>query len=167
MQYHHRMRATVSTAGSAAIAAAATAGTALTIGIPTDVIPNPWFDRVVGVRPLDVGVLVALSLLMGALAATYASAGSSGAAAPRAGLGSGVLGWFAVGCPVCNKAVVLLLGASGATGTFEPLQPALGVAAVILAAAALAIRLRALRRGACELPARSPQRTEQASLGEP
>ena len=34
--------------------------------------------------------------------------------------------WFAVSCPVCNKVVVALLGASGATSTFAPLQPALG-----------------------------------------
>jgi hypothetical protein len=111
--------------------------TALVIGVPTDVVPNPWFSRVVGVRPIDVVVLVALSLLTGALVATYVVAGRSGAGAPRAGIGSGVLGWFAVGCPVCNKLVVLLLGASGATRVFEPVQPVLGVAAVILAMAAL------------------------------
>ena len=137
----------------ALIVGMASAGaTAVLIGIPTDVIPNPWFGRVVGVRPLDVAVLVSLSVLLGALAATYVIAGSSGTAVPRAGLGSGVVGWLAVGCPVCNKAVVLLLGASGATSTFEPLQPLLGLLSVLLAATALALRIRAMRRGACELP---------------
>jgi len=128
--------------------------TALVIGIPTDVVPNPWFSRVVGVRPIDVGVLVALSLLTGALVATYVVAGQSGAGVPRAGFGSGVLGWFAVGCPVCNKLVLLLLGASGATRVFEPVQPVLGVAAVVLAMAALFVRVRAIRRGECRLPGR-------------
>jgi len=28
-------------------------------------------------------------------------------------IGSGIVGWFAVGCPVCNRIVVALLGASG------------------------------------------------------
>lgn len=126
--------------------------TALVIGVPTDVVPNPWFSRIVGVRPIDVVVLVALSLLTGALVATYVVAGRSGAGAPRAGIGSGVLGWFAVGCPVCNKLVVLLLGASGATRVFEPVQPVLGVAAVVLAMAALIVRVRAIRRGECPLP---------------
>ena len=131
----------------------AAVGTALVIGIPTDVVPNPWFDRVIGVRPFDVVVLIALSALTGALTATYTVAGDSGTAAPRAGIGSGIVGWFAVGCPVCNKLVVALIGASGATSTFAPLQPALGVAAVALAAAALIVRVRAIRRGSCPLPA--------------
>jgi hypothetical protein len=129
--------------------------TALLIGIPTDVIPNPWFGRVVGVRPLDVAVLIALSVLTGALISTYVVAGHSGTGAPRAGIGSGVIGWFAIGCPVCNKLVLLLVGASGATRLFEPIQPLLGVLAVALASAALVVRVRAIRRGACPLPART------------
>lgn len=140
--------------------------TALVLGIPTDVVPNPWFSRVVGVRPLDVGVLVALSLLTGALVATYVVAGRSGDGTPRAGIGSGVLGWFAIGCPVCNKLVVLLLGASGATRVFEPAQPILGVAAVALAMAALIVRVRAIRRGDCPLPSgRSISRAARAEIG--
>jgi hypothetical protein len=130
----------------------AAVGTALVIGIPTDVVPNPWFAREIAVRPFDVVTLVALSVVTGALVATYTLAGDSGAAAPRAGIGSGIVGWFAVGCPVCNKIVVALIGASGATSTFAPLQPALGVAAVGLASAALAVRVRAITRGTCPLP---------------
>jgi hypothetical protein len=34
-----------------------------------------------------------------------------------------------------------------------PLQPILGAAAVVLAAAALVVRVRAIRRGTCPLPA--------------
>jgi hypothetical protein len=150
-----------------AVGVVAAAGTALVIGVPTDVVPNPWFDRVVGVRPADVVVLIALSLLTGALAATYAIAGRSGAGTPRAGIGSGILGWFAIGCPVCNKLVVLLLGVSGATTAFEPIQPILGVLAVALAAAALVVRVRAIRRGSCPLPpARATEPIHEAQLGE-
>jgi hypothetical protein len=149
------------------VAVATAAGVALALGVPTDVIPNPWFGRVVGVRPADVAVLIALSLLTGALAATYAIAGRSGASTPRAGVGSGVLGWLAIGCPVCNKLVVLLLGASGATTVFEPVQPVLGAGAVALAAVALVVRVRAIRRGACPLPpARPAARASRAQLGE-
>lgn len=140
-------------ARTALVAVAAAAGTALVIGIPTDVVPNPWFGRVVGVRPFDVATLIALALTTGALVATYTIAGDSGVAAPRTGIGSGIVGWFAVGCPVCNKLVVALIGVSGATSTFEPLQPLLGAAAVALAVAALVVRVRAIRRGACALPA--------------
>ncbi len=134
---------------------------ALVVGIPTDVVPNPWFGREIGVRPFDVVVLVALSVLTGALAATYTVAGSSGGGAPRAGIGSGVIGWFAVGCPVCNKLVVGLLGVSGATNSFAPAQPFLGALAVALAGIALVIRVRAIRRGACPMP-RSVERDRAA-----
>jgi hypothetical protein len=149
------MPATFSRRRPFAVAVLGALGTALIIGIPTDVIPNPWFGREIGVRALDVVVLVALSGVTGALMATYAFAAASGAGAPRAGIGSGVIGWFAIGCPVCNKLVVGLLGASGATSTFAPAQPVLGLAAVALAATALAVRVRAIRRGECPLPADS------------
>ena len=140
------------TTRTALVALVAAGATALLIGIPTDVVPNPWFGRQIGVRGFDVVTLVALSIVTGALIATYTVAGDSGVVAPRAGLGSGILGWFAVGCPVCNKLVVALLGASGATSTFAPLQPLLGAAAVLLASAALVVRVRAIRRGTCRLP---------------
>jgi hypothetical protein len=141
------------TARTVIVALVAALGTALLIGIPTDVVPNAWFGREIGVRAFDVVTLIALSIVTGALVATYTVAGDSGVGAPRAGLGSGILGWFAVGCPVCNKLVVALLGASGATSTFAPLQPLLGAAAVLLASAALVVRVRAIRRGTCPLPA--------------
>jgi hypothetical protein len=59
------------------VALLAALGTALVIGIPTDVVPNPWFGREIGVRPSDVVVLIALSALTGALVATYTVAGAS------------------------------------------------------------------------------------------
>jgi hypothetical protein len=124
-------------------------GTAAIIGVPTDVIPNPLFGRQTPVHPYDIAVLVALAVLTGALVATYALAREGATGTKRAGIGSGVLGWFAVSCPACNKVVVALLGASGATGTFAALQPALGAVAVALAASALAVRIRALARDAC------------------
>jgi hypothetical protein len=134
----------------AAIGAAAL--TAVAIGVPTDVLPNPWFTREVDVRPLDYGFLALTSAFTGALIATYTLPSTSpDVAGRRAGLGAGVLGWFAIGCPVCNKLVVLLLGSSGALTYFAPLQPVLGVLAVGLAATGLAVRLRGFFAG-CPTP---------------
>jgi hypothetical protein len=149
-------QAAIRFAPSAAAGFLAAVGTVAIIGIPTDVIPNPLFGRQTPVHPYDVAVLIALGMLTGALVATYAIARDAGRATKRAGIGSGVLGWFAVSCPVCNKVVVALLGASGATSTFAPLQPALGVLAIALAAGALAVRIRALRRATCPLPENRP-----------
>jgi hypothetical protein len=51
-----------------------------------------------------------------------------------------------VGCPLCNKAVVALLGASGAVTIFELIQPFVGVLGLLLASIALTVRLRGIRR---------------------
>lgn len=131
-------------------------GTAGLLGIPTDVIANPWFERKVPTRSFEVIVLVALSLLAGAIAATFAIPSTRNTSTRRAGVASGIVGWFAVSCPLCNPVVVGLLGASGATGVFAHLQPALGVLAVAFAASALVLRVRAMRRGTCPIDARRP-----------
>jgi hypothetical protein len=143
------------------------AGTALVIGLSTDVIPNGLFSRRIPVRPFDVVVLIALSLITGALAGTYGLAAPNGTANQRTGVGAGFLGWFAVSCPVCNKIVVALVGVSGATGVVEPLQPAMGALAVALAAAALVTRVRAIRRGACEVRPPSPRSDRQPAVPGP
>ena len=131
-------------------AAACTIVVALAIGIPTDVIPNPWFTRMTPVRTSDLVLLPLTSLTSGALLATYLGR-SRTTALPKAGLGAGGLGYLAIGCPICNKAVVWLLGFSGALNTFGPLQPLIGGLAVALAIVGMRLRLRALVRP-CPLP---------------
>jgi hypothetical protein len=124
----------------------ATVVAAVALGLPTDVLPNPWFTRMTPVRPLDLVLWPLTSVALGALLATYAVRG--GRKAPsrvKAGLGSAALGVFALGCPVCNRLVVLALGVSGALVYFEPLQPLLGTVALVVAVVALRARLRALR----------------------
>lgn len=139
------------TARGAASAAAAALATTLVIGLPTAVIENPLFTRMTPVRPLDVAFLMLTSALAALLAASYA-APVAGAVPGRATAG-GFLAFLAIGCPVCNKVVVALLGTGGALTFFEPLQPLLGAASVALLATALLVRLRAC--AACALPARA------------
>jgi hypothetical protein len=122
---------------------------ALAIGLPTDVIPNPVFGRPVPVTWWSYPTLLVTALLGGLLAATYVSDRSAAPAslddvdAPtRRGGMAGVLSFFAVGCPVCNKLVVVALGTTGARQWFEPIQPALAIASIVLLALALRARLR-------------------------
>lgn len=134
------------------LTAAACAGVAaLAIGLPTDLLSNPLFTRMTAIRPVDYVVWGLTSVLTGALLATYRL--PAGGASPRIGLGAGVLGWLAVGCPVCNKLVVLLLGSSGALTYFAPVQPLLGALAVTLSAVALGVRLRTFVAGCRTRPA--------------
>ena len=132
-------------------AAAMSTVSALAIGLPTDVIPNPVFGRQgTPVEPWAIPVLAVTAVLSGLLFATYVQAGvadkTDDVAAldrpSRFGSLGGLLSFFAVGCPICNKVVVIALGTSGALTWFAPVQPYLGVFALGLLAWALRIRLR-------------------------
>ncbi|SCK55821.1 hypothetical protein [Streptomyces sp. WMMB 322] len=161
------------------VAACAAAGTALLVGLPTAVVPSPLFSRAVPAQWWSYPTLALTAVLGGVVLATYVrdpknlapgpeapgpqapgsespepGAPEPGAPEPGAGrrLGSvgGVLSFVAVGCPVCNKLVLLLLGTSGALSYWAPLQPFLAVASVLLLAEAALRRLSAME--ACPVP---------------
>ncbi len=127
------------------IALVAAAAVTLAVGLPTDVIPNPVFGRPVDVTWWSYPVLVVTAVLGGLLVATYVrvdepdeeidTPGKAG------GLG-GLLSFFAVGCPTCNKLAVIALGSTGALDWFAPAQPMLAILSMALLAWALRARLR-------------------------
>lgn len=127
----------------------------LLVGLPTDVIPNPVFGRPVPVTWWSMPVLVITAVLAGLLLATYVREPTDEVVEldrpARAGGVGGLLAFFAVGCPVCNKLVLVALGTTGAMEVFAPLQPLLAVASIGLLAAALRARLRNESR--CAVPA--------------
>jgi hypothetical protein len=125
--------------------------TALALGIPTDIVPNPWFVRMIPAETSNYFFWVASSVLTGILLATYVLPRETRDRIAAAGAGSSFLGLLAVGCPVCNKLVVALLGVSGAFNYFAPMQPFLGAAGLLMAGAALFVRLRGAQR-ACATP---------------
>jgi hypothetical protein len=132
------------TRGRAALyGAAAGVATTLLIGIPTVLIPNPFFSRMVPVRPRDYLFLAITILLTSALAASYALPATCSLQDGKMAAG-GFLSFLAVGCPVCNKIVVLAIGASGAMNYFAPLQPILALASTLLLSYAIWIRLRSV-----------------------
>jgi MFS family permease len=149
--------------------------TALVIGLPTDVIPNPVFGRPVDVTWWSYPVLVVTAVLGGLLLATYVRVDEPGVLpdaqavvadrSGRAGGVGGLLSFFAVGCPVCNKLVVVALGTVGARRWFEPIQPYLAVASVVLLALAVRARLRNAR--SCRLPASGGPSTEGGAAPAP
>lgn len=124
------------------VAAGGAALTALAIGLPTAMIPNPVFGRAIPTTWWAWPVLVVTSVLAGLLGATYVRVTGAAAKASRSGMVGGLLSYFAVGCPVCNKIALLALGYTGALQWFAPIQPVLGVAALGLLAFALDRRLR-------------------------
>lgn len=136
-------------------AAVVTVVTAVVIAIPTDMLPNPWFTRAMDVTWWSYPVLAVTAILSGLLAATYVSdpAITPVPESPRATRlgGIGVVGTFlAVGCPMCNKLVVLAIGVSGSMAWFAPVQPYLALVSLGLLVVALRVRLRGLTSCAVE-----------------
>jgi hypothetical protein len=128
------------------VAAVATTATVLLIGLPTDVVPNPVFGRSIEVTWWSYPALLVAALLGGLLAATYIRTGRPADAEVdrpgKLGAAGGFVAYLAVGCPVCNKLVLLALGTTGAMQWFAPVQPLLAVAGVVLLGWALRVRLR-------------------------
>ena len=155
-----------------------TAVTLASFGIVTAIIPNPVFGRGVPVEPFAVVVWLASAPLIGIVMATYfapvpafgpltlgkgekPSAGKLAAGRDGTTLGSigGFAAFLAIGCPTCNKIALLLLGASGATSIFAPIQPVIGATSLALLGGTLIWRLRLRARGGgCAIPRRDAAR---------
>jgi hypothetical protein len=139
----------------------------LAFGLVTAVIPNPIFGRQIPPEPFAIGVWLLSAPLMGFVMATYTTpvpASPLVAAFPLGpaqvatqerrsttlGTLAGLGAFLAIGCPVCNKVALLLLGASGALSFYAPIQPLIGAVSLVLLGftAAWRLRLRA-SGGAC------------------
>lgn len=137
------------------VAAGASAAALVLLGIPTAMIPNPVFGRAIEAPAWSYLALAVTAVLSGLLLATYVREGDRPEEvdqedAKRFTVG-GLLAFFAIGCPTCNKLVLIALGTSGAITWFEPVQPFLAVAGIGVLGYALRRRLR--NEVSCELPA--------------
>ena len=143
----------------------------LAFGLVAAIIPNPVFGRQIPPEPFAMAVWLVSAPLMGLLGATYSAPANpaatatrlmpliiepAGGASHRQGTTLGTVAGFgaflAIGCPVCNKVALVLLGAGGAMTVFAPLQPLIGAASLVLLAGTLAWRFRLRARGgACPI----------------
>jgi hypothetical protein len=129
----------------ATTAVVATLVAAVLLAIPTVVIPNPFFQRMVPLEGWEVALWLAATPLIGL---AFALSRRSVCAAPGRTAVGGILAVFAVGCPTCNALVIAAIGASGAMTYFAPLQPALGIAALAVLVATLRFQARRLDEAA-------------------
>ena len=140
-------------------AAIASAGSIVLLGVPTAVIPNPVFARPIEPPSWTYPSLVVTALLAGLLLASYVRPLREGGAGldeasteeSRRFTVGGLLAFFAIGCPTCNKLVIIALGTSGAITWFEPVQPVLSLAGI--AVLAWALRRRLSGEVSCVVPA--------------
>jgi hypothetical protein len=142
-----------------------TAATLAAFGFTAAIIPNPIFGRGSAPEPFAVAVWLLSAPLIGVVMATYFAPMPVSAAAPlepsvrREGTTFGTIGgvaaFLAIGCPTCNKIALVLLGASGATSVFGPIQPWIGALSLALLAGTLVWRMRLRARGGtCAVPRR-------------
>lgn len=127
----------------------------LVMALPTVLIPNPVFGRMIDAEWWHYASWIASTPLLATSVALYrrrtCPIGRTAA--------GGFMTVFAVGCPTCNALVVAALGTSGALSFFAPLQPFLGFTAVALLLLALRSQLRNARTDEGEKPfADSPGR---------
>lgn len=147
-----RQAVTQWTARQILVAALAAVVVGLLIGVATVLIPNPLFARDIPPVWWNYPVWIITSIVSGMLLATYiqptvTGAGDGEVIDPKGrhgklGMVGGFLSWFAVGCPVCNKLALIAFGYSGAITYFAPIQPFLGIAALLLTSIALLWRLK-------------------------
>lgn len=136
------------------VGALVAAATYLFFGATSAVLANPAFGRAVPPTPWSGNVLLASAILSGLFAATYVRNDgpapirlapvevTPGTRTAKAGILGSLLAYLAIGCPVCNKLALLLLGSTGALNLYAPIQPYLGAAGLALLAVGLIVRLR-------------------------
>lgn len=134
--------------------AATTAVTAILTGLPTDIVPNSFYARMTPILWWNYPVWAATAVLTGLVFATYVRV-QPGGRSVGVTAGGGLLSFFAVGCPICNKLVVALIGVGGALSFFRPVQPYMALAGLALIAASLTVRLRGLE--SCEVKSATPE----------
>ena len=132
-------------------------GIALIISLPTAVIPNPIFGRAIEVTWWSYPTVILSGILGGLLMASYvrepATAEGEDDSEPgttdelkdpalRWGTIGGFVSFFAVGCPVCNKLILIALGTTGAVNWFAPIQPLLALVSILFMVWALDMRLK-------------------------
>lgn len=122
--------------------------TFVALGIPADIIENSVFGRPIPVRAIDV-VILAVSAVLTGLIVGLRPPELPDAPEDRPMFAGAFVTFFAVGCPVCNRLVVSLIGTSGALNWFRPLQPVLGLLAVGLLLVALHRRVRTFAIASC------------------
>jgi uncharacterized membrane protein len=114
----------------------------LLFGIPTNLIPNPWFNRMVEKTTLDYFFLVAASALLGSYIGVHFYKKNVSKTCDVATYSGGIGSFLAFSCPICNKILILLFGATALLTYFEPYRPYLGAISISLLNAALYSKLK-------------------------
>ena len=98
----------------------------IVFGIVTAVIPNSFFIRMTATSFLDKTFLVTSSVLLGAYFGVNGYKKEENKICNRTTTSAGIGSFLAFACPVCNKLLVLIFGATVLMTYLEPYRPILG-----------------------------------------
>lgn len=122
----------------------------LLFGIPTALLPNPWFRRMIPARAADyVFLLLNSALLAGYIALHLYEKHELRKGADALAASGGLLNILAVGCPVCNALLVALFGTSAIMAYIEPARVWIGVATSLLVGVAVYLKIKKVK--SCKL----------------
>ena len=107
-------------------------GSFVVLGTVSALWDNPLFFRMTPAGELEIGLLLLLSLGLGAYVAVRRQCGPDNTASA-----GGVLGFLGIACPVCNKVLLLLFGGELLLTYFEPVRVYVAAAGVLLVGWAL------------------------------
>lgn len=126
---------------------------AVLIAVPSDLIDTRFFGRPIDTKAIDYVILAVTAFLIGLIFAIRPQVNQEAVEAQeRTTVWGGFISFLAVGCPVCNQAVVALVGTSGALSWWAPVQPVVGLLAVALLVYTLRKRLNTFDLAACPVP---------------
>lgn len=109
------------------------------VGIPTDVIPNDKYTRMIPAGKIEPVLLVAFSILLGIYSGTLIYAYLTRPVVKHrkdmtSTITKGAVGtigsWFAIACPVCIPLLVSVFGTTALMTYYEPVRPYVGLLSV-------------------------------------
>lgn len=121
------------------------AGTAAfaVLGTVAAVWPNPFFTRMIPISGYEPPLLALQSAFLGLFVAIRRSTCST-----RPIGASSVVNFLGVACPICNKVLLFVFGATTLLTYFEPVRVYFAIAGAALGGIAVAFEARARFRGA-------------------
>lgn len=118
----------------------------LLYGIPTALIPNPFFKRMTVTTRLDIILLILTAILLGSYLSLYFYSKKKSKASNIAATTGGFAGIFAFSCPLCSVLLVSLFGSSLLLTYFEPIRPLIGVFTIGILGSAIYFKANSLNK---------------------
>ena len=114
----------------------------LLFGIPTALIQTPWFIRMVERSTFDYLFLITSSILLGAYIGVHYYKKNTVKKCDAITYSGGIGSFLAFGCPICNKLLVFLFGATALMTYLDPYRPILGFGSIALLGGAVYWRIK-------------------------